>query len=129
MSRIVCFDVGDKYIGVAHSDSVYKMAFPHDTWEFSLFNDSFEKYLVSHSVELVVVGYPMTLGGEESQQTKKIMRWKEEKERIFSISPFIFFDERLSSKFAHSLTKGTKNKHSNHAQAAAIILSNYLNNG
>jgi RNase H-fold protein (predicted Holliday junction resolvase) len=81
-----------------------------------------------------VVGYPKTFSGTESDQTKKIVKLKEELEQEFSSGNFadikwILWDERLSSKRASVIQSGKhdpESKRQNHSLAAAFILQSYL---
>lgn len=125
--RIVAFDVGDTWIGVAHTDLLQAIVIPHDTWKYKDFNTLFAKYLLINKIESVVVGLPKTLEGRDSQQTAKVIEWVAQKRSIFENIEFIFFDERLTSQFAKKIIRHNKsNKNSDHSVAAGIILENYL---
>lgn len=125
--RIVAFDVGDTWIGVAHTDFLQTIVIPHDTWKYKDFDTFFAKYLLINKIESVVVGLPKTLEGRESQQTTKVIEWVAQKRVIFENIEFIFFDERLTSQFAKKIIRHNKsNKNSDHSVAAGIILENYL---
>lgn len=125
--RIVAFDVGDTWIGVAHTDLLQIIVIPHDTWRYKDFDNLFRKYLIANKIENVVVGLPKTLEGGESQQTVKVIEWVAEKRSIFQSIEFVFFDERLTSQFAKKIIRQNKSsKNSDHNVAAGIILENYL---
>ncbi len=90
--------------------------------------------LSAQNISTVVVGYPKTFSGTESDQTKKIVRLKEELASEFSVVNFteikwMLWDERLSSKRALEIQSGKydpESKRQNHSLAAAFILQNYL---
>lgn len=127
--KIIAFDVGDQWIGVAHALDSLPFVFPYQTWQAYQFVDKFSAYLHQYNVEIAVVGLPLTLKGNESQQTEKVKAWVTQMEKIFFPIKFFFEDERLSSKFATNIAvqNNNKKKYSNHELAAALILENFLN--
>lgn len=127
--RIVSFDVGDVWIGVAHSDLLQSIAIPQSTWRNKDFDSEFRKYLKLNTVECALIGLPKTLNGKESEQTEKVYQWVNKKKHIFEENNILiyFCDERLSSQFAKKIMQQNKNnKHSDHSIAASIILENFL---
>lgn len=126
--KIIALDVGDAWIGVAHTDPDLKIVFPYQTWKAYEFDKKFAAYLKAFQVSTVVIGLPLTLSGNRSQQTEKVQQWVEQKKKDFPHITFIFEDERLSSQFAShiSLQNMHKSVHSNHAVAAAIILEHFV---
>lgn len=125
MKKIVALDLGDQWIGVAISDATQLLARPHSTVTHKELISFLEELLSQEPIETVVVGYPQTLRGTESEQTKKIVQQKESLEKKFTQVQWVLWDERLSSKQAqHHGKKG--DKHHIHAKAAAIILEGYL---
>lgn len=126
--RLLALDIGDTWIGIAHTIPDSKIVFPFATWKKDIFRKEFVQYTTRYIVTKVIVGLPLTLNNTKSEQTKKIIAWKEEEERFFSQFSFIFFDERLTSQFAKNILHSSPSfaKQSEHAIAAAIILENYL---
>ena len=131
--KSIGLDLGDVWIGVAISDGLNITCRPIDTlkitdqekWDESLV--SYLKKLFSDEiVGTVVIGYPKTMSGNESEQTKKIVAQKEYLEKIFSDKNFVLWDERLSSKRADNLGGDKSQKITGHARAAAFILQSYL---
>ena len=128
MKKILALDLGDQWVGVAISDPSQVFSRPYDTTTRknleSFLTDLFKKELI----ETVVVGYPKTMRGTESEQTKKIVQEKEALEQKFPESSWVLWDERLSSKFAaaHGKTASKEDKLKSHARAAAFILDSYL---
>jgi putative Holliday junction resolvase len=126
--KIIAFDVGDRWIGVAHANLSLGMVFPYQTWEVYECIKKLTDYAFEYDLKTVVVGLPLTLKGNESQQTEKVKSWVDQMRQAFPDIVFIFEDERLSSTFANNLSihYNNKQKHSNHAIAAAIILEHYI---
>lgn len=125
--RIVALDVGDRWIGVAHSDPLQIIAIPYATWEFEKFDSLFSAYLLKNNIKLVIIGLPKTMQGKNSIQTNKILKWYEEVKIRFNHIFFSLQDERLSSQFAKKILFDNKSKkNSDHTVAASIILENFL---
>jgi RNase H-fold protein (predicted Holliday junction resolvase) len=70
-------DVGDQWIGVAHASELVGIVFPYRTWQAYEFVKKFTAYLKEHQVQTAVIGFPLTLKGNESQQTEKVRNWVE----------------------------------------------------
>lgn len=126
--RIIAFDVGDVWIGAAHTDLLQTIAIPFATWKNEEFKEKFKEYTMLYPVESVLIGLPKTLKNNVSVQTQKIYNWLEDIKKTFSEFQFILIDERLSSQFAKNILLQTKSKkkNSDHSIAASIILENYL---
>lgn len=123
--KIVALDLGDRWIGTAISDASCILARPLKTIEKDTLFVFIEHLLQDEKISEIVIGYPKTLRGTESEQTKKIVLEKEELEKKFSSVQWILWDERLTSQHAHKLQKA-KNKEDIHSLAAALILDSYL---
>jgi putative Holliday junction resolvase len=123
--KIVALDLGDQWVGVAMTDISRILARPHTTVTFANLESFLTTLLKDEPISTIVVGYPQTLRGTESEQTKKIVKQKEILEKKFDSVEWVFWDERLSSKQAQSVGK-KGDKHHIHAKAAAIILDAYL---
>lgn len=123
--KIVALDLGDQWVGVAMTDMSRILARPHTTVPLSELETFLANLLKEEPISTIVVGYPQTLKGTESEQTKKIVTQKEVLEKKFNSVEWTFWDERLSSKQAQSVGK-KGDKHHIHAKAAAVILDAYL---
>jgi putative holliday junction resolvase len=130
MSRLAAFDIGDKWTGVALSDSLRIFAKPYDTVATAGLESFLKTLLEQHDIEQCVIGYPITMHGTISQQTQKIIAVKQKLEILFPHVQWILWDERLSSKRASEVKKGTiktkDDKSKLHAIAAAFILDSYI---
>lgn len=130
--KILALDIGDRWVGTALSDILKITCKPYKTVELKDLINFLTQIFQEDEIEIVVVGYPKTFSGTESEQTLKILKIKENLENKFkdlNIN-FISWDERLSSKRASNIQgKSTKNKQDkidSHSIAAAFILQSYL---
>lgn len=133
MKRLCGIDLGNKRIGVAISDELGLLAHPHTT----ITNDSLDyavaevvKTCHEEAIEAVVVGFPLTLGGKESEQVKKVQKFVDKLKEAVTV-PVYLQDERLSTQQAErelreAGIKGSRVKEMVDAQAAKIILQNWL---
>jgi len=133
LSRILGVDYGGRRIGLALSDPLWIIAKPFKVIDRKKTGDYLSAILEiakENNVERIVVGVPLTLRGEHSQQTEIVNKFIEE---LFSVGKIrvIPIDERLSSVAAKlSLREqGVKTGHEKgrvDETAAAIILQEYL---
>jgi len=126
--KILALDIGDRWTGIAISDPLGVLARPYNTIKTSDLSDFLQSTFQKESISCVIVGLPTTLRGTESNQTKKVIAFKEELENKFSSLEWKLWDERFSSKQAATIksTKTKEDKLRSHALAAAVILSTYL---
>lgn len=126
--KIMALDLGDAWIGVALTDPLRFFAKPYKTVPTADLESFLQETFTKEKISVVVVGYPKTMQGTESDQTRLVVATKEKLELLFPQLQWVLWDERLSSKQARSL-KNPKNKEEKlqqHAIAAAIILESYL---
>jgi putative Holliday junction resolvase len=105
--KVLGLDLGEKRIGVATGDTVSKIAFPVSTISTSelLAGGSALRVLIEdHEPELLVIGLPLSLSGEENQQAKHVRSLAE---RIAAQTglPLVYQDERLSSSEARRILR------------------------
>lgn len=132
--RILALDLGDRWVGSAIADPLGISCRPYQTVELDQLRDFLKKILAAEGVSKVVVGYPKTFSGTESDQTKKIVSLKLELEQEFAVVQgqaieWILWDERLSSKRASAVQSGKhdeQSKRQSHSIAAAFLLQTYL---
>lgn len=133
MSRILAIDFGARRVGIAISDTMRVIGQPLTT----IIRDDGVKWwrelldiVIDKEVGEIVVGYPLTLKGTVSAQTKTVQEFIDElKERVDV--PVMKYDERLTSVAAKRVLheKGVKTGHNKGAvdrTAAAILLQDYL---
>lgn len=128
MSKIAAFDLGDQWIGIALSDSSRVIARPYTTITAKELITFIKKLISEQSPEILVVGYPKTMRGTESEQTKKVKAQFEQLREKFPTITWVLWDERLTSSWASKLSKAPtkEEKLKSHARAAAFILDSYL---
>jgi putative Holliday junction resolvase len=126
--KIIALDIGDVHTGVAHADDLGIIAVPFVTVATAELAAWIERLVQCEPLEVVVVGYPKTMKGTESQQTKSTQVRFEQLGAQFPAIKWVFVDERLTSKDAQRImrTKKHQDKKKEHAIAAAIILQTYL---
>lgn len=111
-------DYGDKRIGIALSDYEGKIAFPRGIVKSS----DLPRIVSKEEIERVVVGFPASLGGSETEQTRKVRRFAAKLQKEISV-PIEFENEMLTTRMAAG--EGVCPDHIDEA-AAAIILQSYL---
>ena len=126
--KIIALDVGDVHTGVAYADDLGIIATPYTTVATESLFAWIANIINTENLGTIIVGYPKTLKGTESAQTKKIVALFESLKKEFPTIIWKLFDERLTSKQAQRYMReqGKKSRHSEHALAAAIILQTYL---
>jgi putative holliday junction resolvase len=124
MPRVLALDHGAARCGCAISDPSGTLATPLSVVERP---DSkrglaaLARMAAEHGAERVVVGLPLTLGGEEGEQAAAVRTFAERLERRLNI-PVDLHDERLTTRLAER-TGGREDADS---RAAAHLLESYL---
>ncbi|MFA6263523.1 MAG: Holliday junction resolvase RuvX [Candidatus Babeliales bacterium] len=132
--RILALDLGDRWVGTALSDALGITCKPYKTVTVPELHDFLRVVIPQERVTTVVIGYPKTFSGGQSDQTRKVVAVKEKLEQQFGTVndvaiAWILWDERLSSKRAAELVQKARTpeeKQKSHSIAAAFILQNYL---
>lgn len=126
--KIAALDIGDAWTGIALSDPLHILARPYHTIAAKDLYKYIPLLLNKEPIETIVIGYPKTMRGTQSDQTKKIIQIKEKLAIDFPAVSWVLWDERLSSKRASSVQKARtkEEKLKSHAIAAAFILESYL---
>jgi putative Holliday junction resolvase len=124
----LALDVGEKRIGVAVGDSGVRIAVPFETIEVDGNEiERIARIAVDEDTDTIVVGYPRNQSGEATAQTAYV---EEFAKNLTDIAPNVVFqDESVTSVLAEERLKaqgGTYSKGDIDAQAAAIILQDYL---
>jgi len=132
MGRALGIDFGTKRVGLALSDRSNMIASPYITLNYVSEKDLITQLVTivsENDIEILVLGLPINMKGEDTVQTTKVRNFKE----ILSTLriPIVYEDERLSSVSAiNSLilqnVKTGHNKPEIDKTAAAIILQQYL---
>ena len=132
-NRVMALDYGERKIGVALSDSLQMISYPYKTIDRKKTPNYIGeiKNIIEHKeVGSIVVGYPISMSGQETKQTKITMDFINELKNKISIEVFKY-DERLSSKEAvrylqNQNIKTGHNKEKIDQISASIILEQFL---
>ena len=131
-------DYGEKRVGIALSDPLHTISYP-----LCVINKKNENQLVDEIikiindklVEKIIIGLPLSMSGSYSEQTKKVIIFKDFLIREFSDRNLSIdidtIDERLSSVSAKNIMiqQGVKTGHNKgriDELSASIILQEYL---
>jgi len=118
VSKVLALDYGSARTGVAVSDPTGTVARPLAIVERAATDAGFAKLLAviaAEEPELVVVGMPLTLRGDEGEQARETSAFVERIRTAVSV-PVDTYDERFTSVLAGG----------DDARAAAHLLSSYL---
>jgi len=134
--RSLGLDIGDKRIGVALSDLEGILASPFtviDRKDESRDIEAIIGIINQQQVWRVIVGLPRSLDGSLGRQAEKVKEFTQKLGEQTQV-PLEYRDERLTTVLAERLMQATKTKKNKEkvrhdAQAAAIILQDYLDEG
>ena len=123
--RVLALDYGSARCGCALSDPTGELATPIDPVERPATRRGLERLralVVERGVERVVVGLPLSLSGEDSEQTREARAFANRLEEVLTDVPVECYDERLTTRLAQR-TGGTVSEDS---RAAAHLLEGWL---
>jgi len=134
MARVLAIDLGTKRTGLAVTDPLKITANPLETIETDKLLTYLQAYCAKEEVEALVLGHPTRLNGQDNEMTPKVLKLKEDLEKVFPNKKIVLIDERFTSKMAMqtmiamgSKKKDRKEKAGNLDKvSAAIILQSYL---
>lgn len=132
-TKYLAVDLGEKRIGLALSDTLKMIAEPVDVFERTSRKADFAyigQLVAAQNVSLIVMGLPVTLGGEEGRMAAWARSYGEELGQTLNL-PVEFWDESLTSMQAERSLReqGLSSKQMKgrvDAVAAALLLQNYL---
>jgi putative Holliday junction resolvase len=133
MAVLIGLDFGLKRTGIAVTDTLQLIASPLEMIPTENLMDWLRLYETSHKVGGIVIGFPISLSGEDTHITQNVRWFKEDLEKVFPNIPVYFQDERHSSqRAAETIHHVGKKKHGRNKGiidkvSAAIILQDYLN--
>lgn len=124
---ILALDIGDKRIGVAVASAIARLPRPLDMLPAE--EDAVSKIVSiaeAQEAELIVIGIPRNLQGEETAQSQSIREFAAQLGESTKI-PIVFADESLSSVRADNIAKYSAFKNaSSDSLAACFILEEYF---
>lgn len=134
--RVLCFDYGDKRIGLAISDINWLIASPLKTLSsHGIFNYVFDIFK-EYDINTVLIGAPRTLSGiSAGKQFEKVKKFVLKLEELIGEYKFnlniIYWDERFSSVavnryFDEAEMSVSKRKNNIDKVAASFILQGFL---
>ena len=125
--NILALDVGDRRVGVALADSQIKIAVPYGYLERSdKIIQQITELMLDHDINILVIGYPRNQSGEATKQTESVEQFAKELAEIEIDADLVFQDESLSSVEAERRLGRVKDRGEIDAEAASIILQDYL---
>ncbi|MEX2055079.1 MAG: Holliday junction resolvase RuvX [Candidatus Andersenbacteria bacterium] len=126
---ILCLDYGSRYLGVAITDPDERLALRHSVIDQKQVAalPVLQTIIDKERVTTIVVGVPISLSGNESQQTKVSRNFIDMLKAAFPTLTFAEADETLTSYEAEQRIKAEGGKPGDaHAEAARLILETYL---
>lgn len=133
MGRILAIDYGRKKSGIAVTDPLKIVANGLDTVASHILIEFLEKYMQTESVELIILGYPKQVNGEDSESMKYIKPFYSRLKNKFPHLNVEWVDERFTSKIAFQAMidgglkkKARQDKNLVDKISATIILQSYL---
>ena len=132
MGRILGIDYGDTRIGLALSDRRRSISFPYKTLKNkneAFITDNIKNIIIEKDIEYLVLGLPIGLNGNDTQQTKKVRKFADILKNFKK--PVYLHDERLSSVSAkkslviENIKTGYR-KDKIDVRAATILLQHYI---
>jgi putative Holliday junction resolvase len=135
--RILGLDPGERRIGIAISDPTGTLAHPLQTLVRGSREEDFAAIaalVAEHDVELIVVGWPLSLDGTEGPQARRVARYTDALAACLPV-PVVSWDERFTTVAADEILRqirGRKGRRRARARgqvdaiAAAVILQSYL---
>ncbi len=133
MQRILGVDVGLKRVGIAQSDLTGILASPLGTFSYDDAIARIAGMCDEGVVRLVVVGWPLTLRGEEGDSVDMVRKFLARLEKVTGSVPIQTLDERFTSTIARqsirdsgARQKKRRKKELIDSTAATILLQNYL---
>lgn len=131
--RIMALDLGEKRIGIALSDPTRVIASAHSVYaRRSRTEDAahYAKVIADNNVALLVLGLPLTLGGQESRQAAWVRDYGDELAARLPV-PIVFWDESLTTQRAEAALRARGHRAGKLRKrvdvvAAVLILQDYL---
>lgn len=133
MGRVIAIDYGKKRCGVAVTDILQIAANGLPTVDTPHLLPFLLDYCAREDVERIVMGYPKTLKGEDSDSMRYIRPFLGRLKKALPAIPVEMFDERFTSTVAHHEMHAMGMKKSKREKkgvadelAAVIILTDWL---
>ena len=133
MARILAIDYGKARTGLAVTDPLQLIANGLTTVATPQLEAFILDYINKEEVERIVIGRPMQMNGEDSENMRRITPFVNHLRKILPSVPVEFVDERFTSVLAHRAMldgglrkKARQNKALVDEISATIILQSYM---
>ena len=132
MGRLLAIDYGARRVGLALSDPLKMIASPYRTIinnNNTILIEEIEKIIAAEDVELTIIGLPLGMAGQKTEQTKKV---EEFVDKLTDRGIIIKYEDERWSSVAAKRSMKEQNIKSGHNKdlvdqtAAAIFLQQYL---
>ncbi len=133
MGRILAIDYGTKRTGIAVTDPLriipggLATVATHELWSF------LADYMNREQVDIIVMGYPLNMNGEDSASMKQIKPFTERLRKQYPQKQIVMFDERFTSVLAQRVILDSgigrmarRNKALVDEVSATIILESFM---
>lgn len=126
MKKFLGIDYGSKRVGLALGNDQARLAsplaiIPND----AKLLDELKQIVQQEGIDTLVVGLPRGLDGQETAQTWTVRRFANKLMELLNIK-VIFQDEAMTTQVAEKRSNKPKSEQPVDAEAAAIILQDYL---
>ena len=132
MGRLLAIDYGARRVGLALSDPLKMIASPYRTIinnNNTILIEEIETIIAAEDIELTIVGLPLGMAGQKTEQTKKV---EEFVDKLIDRGIIIKYEDERWSSVAAKRSMKEQNIKSGHNKdlvdqtAAAIFLQQYL---
>ena len=132
MGRLLAIDYGARRVGLALSDPLKMIASPYRTIinnNNTILIEEIETIIAEEDVELTIIGLPLGMAGQKTEQTKKV---EEFVDKLTDRGIIIKYEDESWSSVAAKRSMKEQNIKSGHNKdlvdqtAAAIFLQQYL---
>ena len=132
MGRLLAIDYGARRVGLALSDPLKMIASPYRTIinnNNTILIEEIERIIAAEDVELTIMGLPLGMAGQKTEQTKKV---EEFVDKLTARGIIIKYEDERWSSVAAKRSMKEQNIKSGHNKdlvdqtAAAIFLQQYL---
>lgn len=119
--NILGVDYGQKRVGLAWVQEGLDVVLPYGVIQHDMWKEELTKLIQEERIQKVVIGNPLSMIGESTENTKRVQAFADELEALVDID-IEFYDERFSSQQADSMGgDATRDE-----KAAMVILQGYL---
>jgi putative Holliday junction resolvase len=128
MTRVLAVDFGEKRIGLATGDTTGTLATPRRTISRSSDEAAVHeigRFCREEEIETLLVGIPRSPEGGESAIAPRIRSFAEKLARA-ALLPLLFHEETLTSDEAARRLSGRRSRAGIDAEAAAVLLEDWL---